>query len=175
MRTRDAKLKASYRKELVKNMEGFGIGSLFFSIAWSLIWGFATAGVRERKGYGRRWFWFGFFLGLIPFIIACAIPARPEDSYDEAMRSLADQKALNYLADNASGWQCSCGRTNAVYVSTCSCGLGKRQSSNSGEQAVRTSYQSPDSELKKYAMMLDSQVISQSEYDAKVKELLNNR
>jgi hypothetical protein len=90
-------------------------------------WGFATAAVRERRGYGRRWFWFGFFLGLIPFIIACSIPAKREDPQDVLNRLLAEQATRNYTADNTNGWQCSCGRTNAVYVSTCSCGLSKRQ------------------------------------------------
>lgn len=108
------------------------VGSFIFAIVWGLAWGFATAGVRERKGYGRRWFWFGFFLGWVPFIIACAIPAKPVDPDEERDRLLADQEARKYHAGNVSGWQCSCGRVNATYVSTCTCGLGKRQNAVSG-------------------------------------------
>ena len=121
----DAKLKASKREGTVNNMEGLGVGYFLLSLLWSLGWGFATAAVRDRKGYGRRWFWFGFFLGLIPFIIACAIPAKKDDDEYDYLQS----------AVSGEGWQCSCGRTNAVYVSTCTCGLSKWQNSNPGEQA----------------------------------------
>lgn len=118
-------------------------GYFIISIAWSLIWGFATAGVRDRKGYGRRWFWFGFFLGLIPFIIACAIPEKKYDvdsvTPGELNRTLAANGGSephqsvfanqNYVQNTVSGggWQCSCGRANPTYVSTCTCGLNKRQ------------------------------------------------
>ena len=69
---------------------GYLIGRFILSIAWALIWGFATAGVRDRKGYGRNWFWFGVFLGLVPFIIACAIPERKTESdlFGEAERQI---------------------------------------------------------------------------------------
>ena len=109
---------------------GYNIGLFLGSLIWSLVWGFATAAVRERRGYGRRWFWFGFFLGLVPFIIACCIPAKPEGSHDQEMRLQAE----HYRTDNTRGWQCSCGRTNATYVSTCTCGLSKRQLDSSTEQ-----------------------------------------
>ena len=113
---------------------GYNIGLFVGSLIWGLIWGFATAGVRDRKGYGRRWFWFGFFLGFIPFIIACAIPERHYDdwsgsSHTDYTQFLPSQQekyqARNVVAGD--GWQCSCGRTNAAYVSTCTCGLSKRQ------------------------------------------------
>lgn len=157
----------------------------FYDLLWpflwavikGLIWGFATAAIRNKRGYGRRWFWFGFFLGLIPFIIACCIPAKPVDPSEERDRLLANQKARDYLARSTvagGGWQCSCGRVNAAYVSTCTCGLGKRQNDTSGSLTAKTEQQVLDTELKKYAMMLDSQVISQAEYDAKVKELMHN-
>ena len=70
----------------------FLIVELVVSLIFSLIMGFATASVRESKGYGRSWFWLGFFFGLIPLIVACAIPASQySEFYDpgELNRSIA--------------------------------------------------------------------------------------
>lgn len=105
----------------------FGVGYYIFAIAWSLVWGFATAGVRERKGYGRRWFWFGFFLGLIPFIIACAIPEKKDDFESDTPGERNWSLATNGGSNSVGGWQCSCGRAHPAYVSTCTCGLNKRE------------------------------------------------
>lgn len=104
--------------------------SVIFYIIWSLGWGFATAAVRERRGYGRRWFWFGFFLWYIPFIIACAIPKKrydylPFDPNANFTQILGSQQEK--ILTGGDGWQCSCGRSNAAFVSTCICGLSKRQ------------------------------------------------
>lgn len=109
---------------------GYSVAYLLICLAWSLGWGFATAAVRERRGYGRRWFWFGFFLGLIPFIIACAIPKKPEEysPYNpnaDLTHILGSQQEK--ILTGGDGWQCSCGRSNAAFVSTCTCGLSKRQ------------------------------------------------
>ena len=56
---------------------------LLISLILSFVWGFATAAVRERKGYGRNWFWLALSLGVVPFIIACAIPARHNPGTEE--------------------------------------------------------------------------------------------
>lgn len=170
--------------------------SFISGLFWSLIWGFATAAVRDKKGYGRNWFWFGFFLGLVPFIIACAIPAKqdPFQTYPpgELERLLAGQKTgetgqsqfsnEDYVKKTvaAGGWQCSCGRANPAYASTCACGLNKRQSDHSvgyaAKAAERTQQQQAlEAELKKYRVMLDSQIITQEQYEAKVRELYNKR
>lgn len=108
---------------------GYSIGYLLGGLIWSLAWGFATAAVRERRGYGRRWFWFGFFLGLIPFIIACSIPAKPDENDPSIVAQEENYRFQNTVAGG--GWVCSCGRTNAAYVSTCTCGLGKRKNNSS--------------------------------------------
>ncbi len=109
---------------------GYSAAYFLILLAVNLGWGFATAAVRERKGYGRRWFWFGFFLGLIPFIIACAIPKKPEEysPYNpnaDLTHILGSQQEK--ILTGGDGWQCSCGRSNAAFVSTCTCGLSKRQ------------------------------------------------
>lgn len=170
----------------------FMIIELVVSLIVSLIFGFATASVRESKGYGRNWFWLGFFFGLVPLIVACAIPARQyyepyapgglnrsmaSNAPAEPGRSLFadDDYVEKTVADG--GWQCSCGRANPAYVSTCSCGMGKRQNDPAGsDYAVvaakrEAKQQALASEFRKYKMMLDSQVISQEEYEARIKEL----
>jgi hypothetical protein len=133
---------------------------------------------------------------LVPFIIACAIPAKqdPFQTYPpgELERLLAGQKTgetgqsqfsnEDYVKKTvaAGGWQCSCGRANPAYSSTCACGLNKRQSDPSvgyaAKAAERTRQQQAlDAELKKYQVMLDSQIITQEQYEAKVRELFNKR
>ena len=174
---------------------GYFIGSLIWSAAWALIWGFATAGVRDKKGYGRNWFWFGFFLGLVPFIIACAIPERKTESdlSGEVERLLSvngssepNQSVFageDYVQQTveAGGWLCICGRANPGYVSTCSCGRNKRQNAVSGQDyaakaaARAENQQKIDSELKKLAMLLDAQLITQEEYESKVRALLGKK
>ena len=178
---------------------GYLIGRFILGIAWALIWGFATAGVRDRKGYGRNWFWFGFFLGLVPFIIACAIPERKTESdlFGEAERLLSvngssepNQSVFageDYVQQTveAGGWLCICGRANPGYVSTCSCGRNKRQNAVSGQDyaakaaakaaARAENQQKIDAELKKLAMLLDAQVITQEEYESKVRTLLGKK
>jgi hypothetical protein len=170
----------------------FLIVELVVSLIFSLIMGFATASVRESKGYGRSWFWLGFFFGLIPLIVACAIPASQySEFYDpgELNRSIASnapaEPERSPLADDDyvekvvadGGWQCACGRGNPAYVSTCSCGMSKRQNDPAGsDYAVvaakrEEKQQTLASEFRKYKMMLDSQVISQEEYETKIKEL----
>lgn len=42
-------------------MDDIMIVEMIVSLILGLIFGFATAAVREKKGYGRNWFWFGFF------------------------------------------------------------------------------------------------------------------
>lgn len=186
-----------HKKGMVKSMDFFMI-YVVIPIVSGLIWGFATAEVRDKKGYGRNWFWFGFFLGLVPFIIACAIPAKKPDAFESytpgELKRLMDANGAGQAGQSqfaqedyvqstvaAGGWQCSCGRANAAYASTCACGMNKRQlgTSDSGYAVKANQWaeqqQALDAELRKYAMMLDSQVISQAEYDAKVKELLLRR
>lgn len=174
---------------------GYLIGRFILGIAWGLVWGFATAGVRDRKGYGRNWFWFGFFLGLVPFIIACAIPERKTetDLSGEVERLISvngssEPKQSVFAGEDyvqqtveAGGWCCDCGRANPGYVSTCSCGRNKRQDDTfdqdyAARAAARAEkQQSIDAELKKQAMLLDAQVITQEEYEARVQALLGKK
>ena len=161
-----------------------------------LIWGFATAAVRDKKGYGRNWFWFGFFLGLVPFIIACAVPPK-QDPYQtyapgELDRMLSGKSSggsgrsqfsgEDYVKEtvSAGGWQCSCGRANPAYASTCVCGLNKRQNDTSANYAIIAAeriqqQKSMESELRKYRVMLESQILTQEEYEDRVRELFIKR
>ena len=35
-----------------------------------IIWGIATQLAIENKGYREKWFWWGFFFGIIAFLVA---------------------------------------------------------------------------------------------------------
>ena len=78
------------------------------------------------------------------------------------------------------GWKCFCGRANPADVSTCTCGLNKRQNSPSDNAYAdrvarkKAREEAIASELKKYKVMLDSMVISQEEYNARVSELFKS-
>lgn len=178
-------------------MDDIMIVEMIVSLILGLIFGFATAAVREKKGYGRNWFWFGFFCGMVPLIIACAIPekqdpyatyipgglerAMEQNTYSEPQQSVFTDEEFVKKTIGEGGWQCACGRANPGYVSTCSCGRNKRGNDASGQgyaakAAARAQQQkSLDAELKKLAMLLDAQVITQQEYESGVRELLGKK
>ena len=176
------------------NNSGWVFAELIISIIISVTFGCIAASIRTNKGYpGGKWFWFGFFCGVPAIIVACALPS----SYDSCstvdpggLSQTMGSKAFKepdisvfsdhaYVKDTISegGWQCVCGRAHPVYVSTCSCGLSKRQNSPADNSyAARVTERAEKeraltSELRKYRVMLDADVITQEEYDAKVKAL----
>ena len=75
------------------------------------------------------------------------------------------------------GWQCACGKVNASYVSSCSCGRNK-----SGETAPEPAWVSDvvpeDGEIKNaaairaYKSLMDDGIITPEEFEAKKKQLL---
>lgn len=147
-------------------------------IIGSVIWGFATQAVINNKGYNENWFWWGFFFGIIGFIIALTKPQCPKsefaaDSYDNLRRISAEQNAPG-------SWRCKkCGKFNASYIGTCACGCSKENNlaeinQNKGEAAKPE----PVSETEKielvvkYKNLLDSGIISNEEFEMKKAELL---
>ena len=105
------------------------MGYLIGFIIWGIIWGFATKAVIENKNYSENWFWWGFFFGIIAFIVALAKPEnRSYDSYSpyssnssssfdrdpydfgkhtsNANASLFGDKSQEMLRQ--SGWKCDC-------------------------------------------------------------------
>lgn len=156
-------------------------------IAWGLIWGFATKAVIRNKGYNENWFWWGFFFGFIALLVALSkrenCTANDNDNGRSAKTITNDE------------WMCTCGRINSAYVSTCACGKNKRDVLNppmpptAKEQnaehlppqpAVQETKPAdcPETELsrieaiRKYKELLDAEILTQEEFEAKKKQLL---
>jgi hypothetical protein len=176
------------------NNSGWIFAELIISIIISVTLGCVTVSIRNSKGYyGNKWFWFGFFCGIPAIIVACALPSsydsystvepgglsqtRGSKAFKEPDISAFSDQAYVKETVSSGGWQCVCGRAHPVYVSTCSCGLSKRQNSSADNSyAARVTERAEKeraltSELRKYRVMLDADVITQEEYDAKVKAL----
>lgn len=176
------------------NNSGWIFAEWIITVIISVVLGCVTVSIRNSKGYyGNKWFWFGFFCGIPAIIVACAIPSSYDSSgtvdpgglsrtigskaFQEPGASVfSDQEYVKETISDG-GWQCVCGRANAAYVSTCSCGLSKRQNSSADNSyAARVTERAEKEraltlELRKYRVMLDADVITQEEYDAKVKAL----
>ena len=112
----------------------------FFAIVGSIIssvfWGWATQKIIDNKGYDTNWFWWGFFFGLIAFIVACARPRKSSNNYSTPKygynTSLFSDKPTERSSSGThrtnmqgNGWRCTCGRVNAHYTGTCACGRTK--------------------------------------------------
>lgn len=111
-------------------------------IIWGLIWGFATRAVISNKGYEENWFWWGFFFGIIAFLVALTkADNKPITTYsysDRASYTSArpgnNSSATSYSADRTSyiepivktegTWKCAkCSRYNSSIL--CQCGMLK--------------------------------------------------
>ena len=88
-------------------------------IAKGIFWGVVTQKIIDNKGYDTNWFWWGFFFGLVAFIIALTQPDAP--------RTIPDAASLDERTLQNGGWKCTCGRVNPSYTGTCACGRSKRE------------------------------------------------
>lgn len=172
---------------------------ILISVAVSIGFGIATNKIIENKGYYDNWFWWGFFFGWIALIVALTKPeaphySNPSGEYYETYFS-ANSKDYDYEKQllASGGWKCACGRVNAGYVSSCSCGKSKNQlqleklkkdneikkqikekeTIEEKKQAEAMDELGKIAAIKEYKKLLDDGVISQAEFDAKKKQLLD--
>lgn len=140
----------------------------------SVVFGFATQSIIENKGYHENWFWWGFFFGIIALVVASAKP----QVYDYTTYS--SKSADQHLA--AGGWKCTCGKVHASYVSSCSCGKDKRdvlypqntkKLEETKKQAKIMDEMGKVSAIKEYKALMDDGIITQEEFEAKKKQLLD--
>ena len=93
--------------------------------------------IANEKGYdGMNYFWLCFFLGSIGFIMVAALPdltlryylnqlqsnSTPQPTHRQSSTPLTERSA----PPPQGSWVCTCGQVNANYVSSCSCGVNKR-------------------------------------------------
>lgn len=141
---------------------------LFLFALLGILWGFATNYVIKEKGYDEEWFWLGFVFQLMAFVVAWVkLP------YDQTAEGQRVKKQISEIRQRdtlqAGGWNCSCGRLNAAYVTSCTCGKNKMQAEIELKNA---SSEAQVEKLKVYKELLDSGVITQEDYDVKKKQLL---
>lgn len=163
-------------------MGGFLIW-LFLVIAQGVFFGFATNAIIENKGYTENWFWWGFFFGLLALIVALTKPQRVTHSqyrggglYQSAESAYKQQM----LAEG--GWKCSCGRVQASYVSTCSCGVSRQSLLDAKRKSAQTPAPAPEKKpvtdkekadaIREYKQLMDEGILSAEEFEAKKKQLL---
>lgn len=101
-------------------------------IAFVINYAFAVkfAHIAEAKGYGGEYGVLCFFFGLIGYCVVIALPDRVLRRQiamlngECAVNRMDEEEVEKILAEG--GWVCKCGRVNAKYVSTCTCGKNKR-------------------------------------------------
>lgn len=168
--------------------------SLMTNLIVSVIFGYATQQVNRQKGYSSNWFWWGFFFGIIAFVIACARPEtayypESDDDYEEEepeyygyirrTSSMPAEKTVQPQKLPGGRWLCRCGRENAPYVSSCSCGRNQRDVFNPEPPKVApalselTDEQDKALAIREYKKLLDDGIISEEEFEAKKKQLLS--
>ncbi|MBP1546504.1 MAG: SHOCT domain-containing protein [Oscillospiraceae bacterium] len=157
------------------------IATLIFIIIVSIVWGYATQAVITNKGYDERWFLWGFFFGIIAFLVALSKPPYipPTSNKPSNLSAIADEEDRKRKRQQ-NYWECSCGRMNAPYVTTCVCGLSakevKRQNDSAIQKIQENEKKTAELEnlnlLSKYKEMLDSGVITEEEFNIKKRELL---
>ena len=163
---------------------GYFILRLFLVIAQGVFFGVVTNAVIENKGYTENWFWWGFFFGMLALIVAIAKPQKVYHSpYRGAGLYQTAEGAYKEQLLSEGGWKCSCGRVQAAYVSTCSCGVSRRAlldaqrkkdeqpSSREEAPAPKTDREKAEA-IREYKQLMDEGILSAEEFEAKKKQLL---
>ena len=84
--------------------------------------GAVTYLILKGKGYWSNGFWWGFFLGPIGLAVVVLKPYMPQEI--KVSQPAAPLKPEN--TKDSQNWKCTCGRQNAYYISSCTCGRSKR-------------------------------------------------
>lgn len=85
-----------------------------------------------------------------------------------------DQEHNNQLLATG-GWKCGCGKVNARYVSTCSCGRNKNGDPKPEPAPTVNEEASVDetvADIREYKKLLDEGILTPEEFEAKKKQLL---
>lgn len=139
------------------------ISGLIISLILAVIYGTVTKYMNEGKGYTGGFAW-GFWLGIIGIIVVACKP--------QNIRIYTETSESHRVT-----WKClKCGRINADYVTTCICGNSKENNrSLKPVTEIKTEQiaMSSADEIVKFKKLLDAGAITQEEYDAKKRKILN--
>lgn len=178
-------------------MEGYYIIALFVGLIMGIVWGVACTIIVQSKGYDENWFWWGFFFGIIAFIVACTKPQYYRSSVYNTTETIDKINGSYKNKDSSSSWKCrKCSRTNLSYVGTCVCGMTKSESAEldikiinrqkveaeNQDKITTTNTTSPNMSFEnekadailKYKNLLDMGAITEEEYSNKKAELLRS-
>ena len=147
-------------------------------VIWGLIWGAICKSVVKSKGYYDLYnngFWWGFWLGFIGLIVCAAKPA-----YSRINNS---GETVTNNSRQTEDWRCFCGAINKEYETHCHrCNRTIKESqikikemndNESKEKNNSISAGKAKEELNTYKSMLDEGLITEEEYEAKKKQILN--
>ena len=179
----------------VKGKSNDAYGFWFWIAVWfgaGVVCGVITKKITSDRGYYGGFAW-GFFLNVIGIMIVF-VKTPDASTKEKSEEPKCSEESILKPLPPSQNWTCSCGRTNAHYVSSCCCGRNKKQNLHPtpvktpattlapGEkQPVPISKATPSAKkeadvielIKRYKELLDSGVITQEEFDAKKKQLLN--
>ena len=145
---------------------------IFVFCIQGLFWGVVTQIIIDNKGYQEKWFWWGFFFGLIAVIVALLKPS--VQTYDTFTTGFLNNERDRAYVSNVleeGGWKCHfCNRANPSYTGTCACGRTKADTLNF-EKMNKEQMDSLD-KIKRLKELLDIGALTQEEFEAKKKELL---
>ena len=122
---------------------------LVVALIWGIVWGAVTRQTIIDKGYdnGAAYFFLGFFLGLIGWIYAFSKP--------DLKKQVQEKMMYDYIQGNNQSKQPSMNNNTS-------------ENNNSGISSGKAK-----EELTAYKNMLDEGLITEEEYEAKKKQILN--
>lgn len=147
--------------------------SLVASLFYPIICGLLTRHINKGKGYGGG-FWWGFFLGVIGIVIV--VIRRPKD--DPIMdRREVEEENQRFLNEH-DGWECPCcTRLHGPLENECVCGFKLNEEVIIEEEKRTQDVYARKAEneadiILKYKKMYDDGLITESEFEAKKKQIL---
>lgn len=177
------------------------MGTIITTLIFAVVFGVTTNAIIRNKGYSENWFWWGFCFGIFAVIVACTKPqctysaTQSNGFYNHQNSGNREIESFYRGSDEirtrdtlkAGGWTCTCGRVNAAYVSSCTCGRDKtdviyKKAVQKIDEPAKTEKveknppvvkeQDAVASLREYKSLLDEGIITQEEFDAKKKQLL---
>jgi len=147
--------------------------SLVASLFYPIICGLLTRLINKGKGYGGG-FWWGFFLGVIGILVVVLKSPKDDPIMD---RREVEEENLRFLNEH-DGWECPCcTRLHGPLENECVCGFKLNEKVIIEEEKRTQDVYARKAEneadiILKYKKMYDDGLITESEFEAKKKQIL---